>query len=270
MRTEAMKNRVLISVAPVSALEHDINPGKIAEDVAACARAGAAMVHLHVRGYDGGLTEDLSVLKETVLLIRQKCDIIVQASTGGVSDLSIAQRCAPLYYDEVETCSFNVGSTNLGREVYKNPIGEIEYCISEIIKQNKTPEIEVFELGHIHTVTELQKKFSMKEPLLFSIVLGHEGAAPATEEALSAMRSFIPAGAVWGITHAHRTNFSLIGAAVGMGAKTVRVGFEDSDYLDDHTKTLRNADLVEKTAALLRAMDKEPMTPAEARDMLGC
>lgn len=263
-----MEDRVLISVAPVSALDHDINPKKIAEDVAACSRAGAAMVHLHVRGYDGHLTEDLSVLKETVALIRRECDIIIQASTGGVSNLNIAQRCAPLYYEEVETCSLNVGSTNLGDAVYANPIGEVEYCVSEIIKQNKTPEIEVFELGHIHTVTELRKRFPMKEPLLFSIVLGHPGAAPATEDALAAMRSFIPAGAIWGITHAHRMNFSLIGAAVGMGAKTVRIGFEDSDYLDDNTRTKRNADLVEKTAALLKAMDKVPMTPAEARLML--
>lgn len=263
-----MKDRVLISVAPVSALDREINPEKIAEDVAACSKAGAAMVHLHVRGYDGHLTEDLAVLKEIVALIRSKCDIIIQASTGGVSDLNIAQRCAPLYYEEVETCSLNVGSTNLGDAVYANPIKEVEYCVLEIIKQNKTPEIEVFELGHIHTAKELKKKFSMKEPLLFSIVLGHPGAAPATEEALVAMRSFIPDRAIWGITHAHRRNFSLIGAAVGMGAKTVRIGFEDSDYLDDNTRTDRNSDLVEKTAALLRAMDKEPMTPQEARIML--
>ena len=68
-----MADKVLISVAPVSAADKHIDPKKIAADVIACAKAGAAMVHLHVRDKDGSLTPDLSVLKEIVELInRQK------------------------------------------------------------------------------------------------------------------------------------------------------------------------------------------------------
>lgn len=260
--------KVLISVAPVSASEHDIDPKKIADEVIACAKAGAAMVHLHVRDKHGNLTSNLSVLKETVELIRAGSDIVIQASTGGVSDLTIEERCAPLLYDKVETCSLNVGSTNLGTAVYSNPIDEVEYCVSEIIKNHKTPEIEVFEIGHIYTVTELRKKFPLRNPILFSVVLGHPGAAPATEDALAAMRSFIPLDTLWGITHAHRTNYSLIAAAIGMGAKTVRIGFEDSNYLNDDIRVSSNVPLVEKTVKLLEAMDKSYMTPEEARKML--
>lgn len=263
-----MADKVLISVAPVSAVDKHIDPKKIAADVIACAKAGAAMVHLHVRDKDGSLTPDLSVLKEIVELIRAQSDIIIQASTGGVSNLTIEERCAPLYYDEVEACSLNVGSTNLGDAVYGNPIPEVKYCVNEIIKTGKTPEIEVFEIGHTHMVQELRKEFPMKAPILFSVVLGHPGEAPATPEALAAMVNFIPKDTIWGITHAHRRDFGIIAGALGLGARTVRIGFEDSNYLDPMTQAETNLPLVEKTVNLLRAMDKEPMTPNEARQML--
>lgn len=260
--------KVLISVAPVSALDKTIDPKKIAEDVIECEKAGAGMVHLHVRDAQGNLTPDLTVFKETVERIREKSNIIIQASTGGISKLTIQERCAPLYYDKVEATSLNVGSCNLGNAVYCNPIDEVEYCVSEIIKMNKIPEIEVFELGMIHTVRELRKKFMFKDPILFSIVLGHIGAAPATIEALTAMRSFIPQDALWGITHAHRKNYEIFSAALGMGASTVRVGFEDSNYLDENMQVDKNVFLVKRVAKLIDVIGFAPATHDEARKML--
>ena len=261
--------KILISVAPTAATDTNIDPAAIAEDVIACAKAGAGMVHMHVRKPDGSLTDDLTVFKKTVELIRKESDIIIQASTGGISELTIAQRCVPLYYDVVETTSLNVGSCNLGSGIYKNPIDEVKYCVGEIIKTGKVPEIEVFELGMIHTVCELRKEFAFHTPLLFSIVLGHQGVAPATIEALTAMRSFIPADALWGITHAHRRDFEIFTAALGMGASTVRVGFEDSRFVDSETEVATNLPIVEKVAALIKAMGNSPATPDEARAMLG-
>lgn len=260
-----MEHKVLISVAPVAATDKVIIPEKIAEDVIRCRQAGAAMVHLHVRDREGRLTPDMGLLEETLRLIRRDSDIIIEVSTGGVSGLTIQERCAPLYSELVEACSLNVGSTNLGRAVYANPLDEVEYCVREMLRQKKTPEVETFELGHTWAMVELMKKYDFVDPVLFSIVLGHEGESPATPQALAAMIQMIPAGAIWGITHARRRDFSLIAGALGMGAKTVRIGFEDSNYLDPHTQTETNAPLVEKTIRLLHAMDKEAMTPAEAR-----
>lgn len=223
------------------------------------------MVHLHVRDRDGALTSDLEVFKETVELIRKESDIVIEASTGGVSNLTIQERCAPLYDENVECASLNVGSVNLGKEVYQNPIDDVRYCMQEIIKNNITPEVEVFEIGMIHTAMQLYKEFSLPNSFLFSIVLGHEGAAPATVKALTAMRSFIPSHMPWGITHAHRTDNDLICAAIGMGAKTIRVGFEDSDYIVAGRKGKTNASIVAYFAKLLKCMGKEPMTSNEAR-----
>lgn len=260
-------NKVLISVAPVAADDRNIDPAKIAEDVIACSRAGAAMVHLHVRDKNGKLTKDTSVLEEIIHLIRKESDIIIEASTGGVSNLSIEERCAPLYMEQVEACSLNVGSTNLGESVYLNPIKEVEYCIQEIIKTKKTPEIETFEIGHTYAAIELIEKFKLKSPVLFSIVLGHKGEAPATPKALTSMIDMIPKDALWGITHANRRNFSIIAAALGLGAVTVRIGFEDSRYLNPNTMAKSNVELVERTVNLLKSMDKEAMTPDEARNI---
>ena len=115
-------HKVLISVAPVSAADTHPDPAVIAADVIQSAREGAGQVHLHVRDLHGALTPDLTVFKETVEPIAAASDIVIQASTGGVSRLTIEERCAPLYYDRVETCSLNVGSVNLGEAVYINPI----------------------------------------------------------------------------------------------------------------------------------------------------
>jgi 3-keto-5-aminohexanoate cleavage enzyme len=258
-------DKVLLSVAPVAATDKHISPEKIAQDVLNCYKAGAAMVHLHVRAEDGSLTPDLTLLEKTLRLIRKDSDIIIEVSTGGVSKLTIQERCAPLYSHLVEACSLNVGSTNLGRAVYCNPLDEVEYCVQEIIKTKKYPEVEVFEIGHTYTMQRLMEKYSFVRPVLFSIVLGHEGEAPATPQALAMMINMIPSGALWGITHARRRDFGLIAAAVGMGAKTVRIGFEDSNYLNETTQVATNEPLVAKAAKLLAAMDKAPMTPFEAR-----
>ncbi len=265
-----MNDAVLLSVAPVSALDNHVDPAAVARDVLECARLGAGMVHLHVRDLQGRLTPDTTWFAETLALIRAGSDIVIEASTGGVSQLSIAERCAPLALPLVECASLNVGSVNLGQAVYCNPIDDVRWCVAEIVRQRKVPEIEVFEIGMIHTALQLQKQCGIPDPLFFSLVLGHEGAAPATPEALVALRSFMPAGAVWGITHAHRQDNDLIAAAVGLGAKTVRIGFEDSNALGAGLPpALSNAPIVEHMAGLLRAMGKRPMTPAEARAMLG-
>ena len=255
-------DKVMISVAPVAATDKKIIPDKIAQDVLNCWKAGAAMVHLHVRDVQGNLTTDMSLLEETLRLIRKDSDMIIEVSTGGVSDLSIKERCVPLYSELVEACSLNVGSTNLGKAVYCNPLDDVEYCVRELLKMKKTPEVEVFEIGHTYAMQELMEKYDFVSPVLFSIVLGHKGEAPATPQALAAMIQAIPAGTLWGITHANRRDFSIVAAAVGMGASTVRIGFEDSNYLDADTVVTTNLPLGVNTVRLVNAIDKKPMTPA--------
>lgn len=265
--------KIMVSVAPVSAQDTQIVPEKIARDVIDCYRLGASMVHLHVRDAGGRLTPDLTLLEETVRLIRQKCDIVIEISTGGVSNLSIEDRCQPCYPDYVEANSLNVGSVNLGKAVYCNPIEDVEYCVEQILANDKRPEIEVFELGMIHTVKELDDKFHFVRPILFALVFGHGGEMPATPQALRHMReylyeNFTEEEALWGYTQANRRDWSMMRHALEQGASSIRIGFEDSAYLASGEQAATNAQVVAEAVALVRDLGLEPMTPAEARQML--
>lgn len=257
--------KIIISVAPVSGQEEILYPEKIAEDVIESSKCGASMVHLHVRDKNCKLTKDLTEFKKTVDLIKAKSDIIIQASTGGVSDLTIEERCAPLYYPPVETASMNIGSVNLGDDVYRNPLPEAKYCVRQIYDNNILPDYEVFEIGMINSVLMLKNEMVLKDPVIIDTVLGKVGAMPATYDALTCFRQFIPKDAIWAVTHSGRTDFSLITAAISMGASVVRIGFEDSCIYEGDKIAQNNAVLVKRLADIIRSIGFEVATPEEAR-----
>ncbi len=265
--------KIMISVAPVSAADTHIDPVAIANDVYECYKRGAAMVHLHVRDAHGALTPDLTLLEETVRLIREKCDIIVEISTGGVSNLTIEERCQPCYVDWAEANSLNVGSTNLGDAVYINPIKDVRFCVQQILENHKLAETELFEVGMANTLRELDEQFHFPRPLLIALVVGHPGEMPPTEAGFQHLidgvyDNFAKEDVIWGYTEAHRKDWELMKIALRKGAGSVRIGFEDSDYLDPQTRVQNNYELIAKAAELIRAEGMEPMTPAEARAML--
>ncbi len=268
--------KILISVAPVDAADKLNNPRAIARDVADCYKNGACMVHLHCRDLSGALTPDICLLEETVAYIRQYCpDIIIEISTGGVSNLTIEERCQTCYPSWVETNSLNVGSVNLGTAVYQNPIKDVEYCVSKIMENGKTPDIEVFELGMINAVRELDEKFHFKRPLLFALVFGHGGEMPATVPALDHMMGALKENfpnandTVWGYTQAHRTDWEMVKIALDKGASAVRVGFEDSHCMGDGSISDTNAAIIAELTDVIKSKGMMPMTPQEARQMLG-
>lgn len=268
-------NNIIISVAPVSAADTINDPVAIAQDVFDCYNAGASMVHLHCRDEYGRLTPNLAHLEKTVKLIQEKCPIIIEISTGGVSSLNIQERCAPCTPLWVECNSLNVGSVNLGESVYINPINDVKYCVQQILANKKVPEIEVFEIGMINTVRELALQFNFLRPIFFALVLGHKGAMPDTVAALDLMLQGLKDNfpnekdTLWGITHAHRADWHLIETALERGAKAVRIGFEDSDCLEPSVQAKTNAPMVKKLNDILTAKGLSAATTTQARQMLG-
>jgi len=266
--------KIILSVAPVSAAATQNNPLTLAREAADCYEAGAGMVHLHCRDARGRLTADLSLLEATAKEIRRLCPIVIEISTGGISNLTIQERCMSCEPAWVECNSLNVGSVNLGDSVYVNPIGDVRYCVRRILENGRVPEIEVFEVGMLNTARVLAQEFEFRKPLLFALVLGHFGAMPATPAALRAMidglyENFPHRGEVlWGITQAHRRDWSLIETALRLGARAVRVGFEDSAYLDPDTVVSGNAPLVKRCADVIRACGSAPASPDEIRRIL--
>ena len=259
--------KVILSLAPVRSGDA-VDAKALAEDVKKSVDAGAAMCHLHCRRPDGSLTADISYLKECFETILEKTDVVVQASTGGISDLTIEERCRPLNYEKVESASLNGGSTNLGEAIYCNSFDDIRYCASEVYKRGILPETEVFDIGMLHNMKLVEKEQPFANPKLFNLVFGHKGGMQATPEMLSAFRSFVPDDALWGVTHFGRDNWTFLAGAIAMGATVVRIGFEDSAYLEEGKMAEYNYQLVEKAAALIRAMGLDVATPQEAREIL--
>lgn len=182
--------------------------------------------------------------------------------------MNIRERCNPLDYEKVESASLNGGSTNLGENVYINSFDDIRYCADAVYRRGILPETEVFDIGMLNNMALVEKDQPFAEPILYNLVFGHKGGMQPTMEALSAFRSFVPENALWGVTHFGRDNWIFLAAAIAMGAVIVRVGFEDSDYLDENTRARYNYQIVEKTAELIRAMGLKPATPREAREIL--
>ena len=118
-----MSDTVIISLAPVAADCPRVIPEELAQEILASVEHGAAIVNpgLHVRDKQGRLTPDTTDFQATIDHVMRHSDLIIQASTGGVSSMSIAERCAPLDCPGVEMASLNVGSVNLGDAVYLIP-----------------------------------------------------------------------------------------------------------------------------------------------------
>lgn len=269
------KNRkVVVAVAPVGAniAEPSFNPltpEDIAAEAISCAKAGASMVHLHVRDRQGNQTAKLDDFSQTLDLIREQSDIVIQVSTGGICDLSLEERCIGLNDPRVETASLNMGSANIGEGVYINTVPDIRFWAERMRQTKVVPELAIFEVGMISSVFALADEGVLLGPQHFNFCLGFHGAMPASPRNLAFLQSSIPNDTHWGFIHEDSDDFSLLGNAIGLGASVVRVGFEDSVYLDRDKPARTNTELVEKLVSLVRMMGYEVASADEARAAFG-
>lgn len=272
-----MGGKVIIAVAPVKHPGSEMPEGcrnpesaeDIAREVIDCARTGAAIVHLHVRDEHGVQTAEMDVFARTLDLIRAESDIIIQGSTGGLSSLSLEERCVALNDPRVEAASLNMGSCNFGDDVYINTLPDIRYWAGRMQETRTVPELEVFDLSMIATCGRIADEGLISRPLHFNICLGFESAIQATPENLYAMQAAVPGESTWGITHDGMKDLRILGAALGMGASAVRVGFEDSFYYASEKTATTNVELVTRLRVLVEAMGLKPTTAPEARRELG-
>lgn len=269
-------NKVIVSVAPVahvgttlpSGVENPLTPQEVASETIRCVRAGASMVHLHVRDRQGEQTFDLSEYSATIDLIRDEVDIIVQGSTGGLSTLSLSERCVSVAEPRTEIASLNMGSTNFGESVYINTLEDIRYWAAEMKRHGVVPELEVFTVGMLASIDRLVAEGTLSRPLRYNFCLGFPGALLGDVRHIAYLASLLPADAHWGLIHEGMKDFRLLATALSFGARTVRVGFEDGPYLAPGQPASTNAVLVERLVELVRLLGFEPATPEEARSML--
>ena len=266
--------KLLITVAPcippymaTGIVGLDLSPEGIAAEVVRAHAAGASVAHLHVWDERGQPTQDLAAFRRTLALIRARCDIVIEGSTGGVNTLTPAERCVSLQAD-IELASLNPGSVNYDKGVYVNSPDDVAYWAHEMHRRGIKADAAIFEAGMIANTVALAERGWIAPPMLFSFVLGQPGALPATTKNLLFLSESVPAGSVWGAAGHGGADLPMSALAMLMGGHA-RAGFEDNPYYRPGELATSNAQLIERLARLARELGREIASPAEARKMLG-
>ncbi|QOR34794.1 3-keto-5-aminohexanoate cleavage protein [Clostridium sp. 'deep sea'] len=245
-----------------------LSPLELADAAYGCYKAGASIIHLHVRDENGEPTQSKEIFAETIKLIKEKCpDIIVQPSTGGAVGMTAKERMQPLELD-VEMATLTGGTVNFGDGVFYNSPQYIEQFATVMKERAIKPEIEVFEVGMIQNALRLVKKGLLKMPLHFDFVMGVPGAIPGTAKNLLHLVESIPKDCTWTVAGIGRAELPLATMAIVLGGN-VRVGFEDNLYYRYKQLATSNAELVERIVRIANELDREIATPKEARKILG-
>ena len=242
------------------------SPEEIAREAKRCADAGAAVVHLHVRNEDGSASQDETLFRETIGLIRERCDIVIQVSTGGAVGMSLDERlgglaCAP------EMATLNCGLVNFGDDVFMNPWPTMREIAKRIAASRAVPELELYEVGHLDSAMRLVQEGLVHAPLWIQFVLGVAGAIGARESVLRFLVSELPRGAHWGVAGVGRHQFPMAELALSLGGH-VRVGLEDNIYLERGVLAEGSAPLVARAVELARAQGREPLSAPQVRQLL--
>ncbi len=269
-----MDDKLLITVAPsippymaATIPGLDLSPEGIAAEVVRACNAGAAVAHLHVWDERGQPTTDLTAFRRTLQLIRERCDIIIEGSTGGVNTLTPAERSVSLQTD-VELASLNPGSVNYDQGVYVNSPDDIAYWAQQMHRRGIKPDAAIFEVGMIANTVHLIEQGWIKPPYLFGFVLGQQGAMPATARNLLFLAESLPANAVWTAVGHGGADLRMAALAMNMGGH-VRAGFEDNPYYRPGELASSNAQLIERLVRLANEVGRPIASPAEARQLLG-
>jgi len=250
-------------------------PDEIAQAALECYNAGAAIVHIHARDEQGKPTGTKEKFEEILAAVRGKCsEIIIQFSTGGGANLTLEERVRCL--DALpESASLNMGTLmrQTGAQAgvpFSNMTKDIEAWAAKMRDLNIKPEMECYSQSMYRDVKNLIKKEIINPPYYVNMVLGmqYQGAIEATPETLHSMIEFLPEGCYFNCCAVGAAQLPVTTAAMIMGG-AVRVGLEDNIYYAKGVLAKSNAQLVERSVRIARELNIEPVSPDEARQILG-
>jgi uncharacterized protein (DUF849 family) len=289
-----MQRKVMISCAVTGSADTPaknpavpVTPQQIAASALDAAKAGAAIVHIHVR--DPQTTRpsmDIAHYREVVERIRDSgSDVLINLTTGpgarfvpgaedplkpgpGTTLRPPQERVRHIVELKPDICSLDMGSMNMGSTVFVNTPASLEAMAVAIRDADVMPELEVFEAGHLLLAKRMIETGHIRRPSLFQICLGIAWGQPATPEAMSYMRSLLPPDCTWFAFGISLYQFPMVAQAILLGGHP-RVGLEDNLYLEKGKLAPSNAALVEKAAKIVEVLGDQVATPAEARQILG-
>src|SRR5947209_15255187 len=293
-RRKAVQRKVMISCAVTGSADTPgknpavpVTPEQIASSAIDAAKAGAAIVHIHVRDPKTGLPSmEGAHYAEAVDRIRSSgTDVVINLTTGpggrfspsadnpmmpgpGTTLRTPRQRVQHVLDLRPEICSLDMGSMNMGANVFVNTPPILEAMATDIRDAGVTPELEVFEAGHLLLAKRMIETGHIRQPGMFQICLGIAWGQPATPEAMLYMRNLLPPGCTWFAFGISLHQFPMAAQAVILGGH-VRVGLEDNLYLERGRLTPGHAALVAKAAKIVELLGCGIATPADARQMLG-
>lgn len=275
-----------------------ITPAEIADQSIAAADAGAAILHLHARvPEDGRPTGDPDIYARFLPAIRQRTDAVINITTGGAATMPVEERLAAAARFKPELCSLNMGSINFAffpaakrisawkhdweRDyvvnsddyIFRNTFRDIEKILATMSEAGTKFEHECYDVGHLYNLAHFVERGLVKPPFFVQMIFGILGGIGADLENLFVMketadRLFGRGTYQWSVLAAGRHQMAFLTQAALLGGH-VRVGLEDSLFIERGVLAASNAEQVAKIVRILGEMGHAPATPGEARQMLG-
>ncbi len=289
-----MTRKVILTIAPTGGMASKrqnpalpITPEEIADDVHACWQLGASVVAIHARRADGQATCDPEVYRRINALVRERCDIVINNSTGGGVDgdmIGISANGYPeILWEErikgvqagAEMCTLDattIIATFGGQELLMHTSPRRSRELAEMMQSRGIkPEWEVFSPSHIvQDVATLTAAGLDTRPFFVNIVLGtdraFQNAMPYSPKILQTMVDLLPLGAIFGVTGIGPAQLPCIANSLLLGGH-VRVGLEDNLYYTQG-ELATNEQLTRRAVTIIHEMGYELASPSEARKML--
>ena len=297
--------KVIISCAVTGAMHTPtmsdalpFTPEQIAEESIAAAAAGAAIIHLHARVPETGApTGDPDIFGSFLPVIKQRTDAVINITTGGSPAMTVQDRLRGAMRFRPEMCSLNMGSMNFAifpaarridrwkydweksyvldsdDFIFRNTFRDITYILETLGEYGTKFEHECYDVGHLYNLAHFLDRGLVRPPFFVQMIFGILGGIGADLDNLMFMkqtadRLFGADSYQWSVLAAGRHQMPFVTQAALLGGN-VRVGLEDSLFIERGVLASSNAQQVEKIKRILVEMGHEPATPAEARSILG-
>lgn len=228
-------------------------PEQIADDVARAYELGASIAHVHLRDEKEVPTADLGIARATMDLIRERCPILIQLSTGVGIGVPFEAREA-LVELRPRMATLNPCSMSFGMAEFNNPPLAVRRLAARMQELDVKPELEIYDTGHLDACLALRDEGLLSGVLQFSVVLGVKGGMSATADNLMTIVRRLPEGAVWQVVAIGRHNLELSAMALALGGN-VRAGLEDTLYLGKGELATNEA-LVSRATKLAAALNR--------------
>jgi uncharacterized protein (DUF849 family) len=289
-----MNRKVIVTCALTGAgdttgrSEHvPVTPEEIAQDAIEAARAGASVVHIHVRDVETGQgSRDVALYREVVRLVRDSdVDPVINLTAGMGGDLFLdpgeptkqlpgtdlvsgLERLAHVEELRPEICTIDCGSLNFGEgsQVFISTPDMLREGAARIKELGVKPEMEIFDTGNLWFANIMVEEGLIAPPPLYQLCMGIPYGAPVDAGLLQAMVNMLPQGAQWTSFAIGRDQLPWVAQSVLLGGH-VRVGLEDNLYLSKGVKAT-NAQLTERAIQIVKDLGSSVATPDEAREIL--